>query len=87
MPLPSCPFSLNPQQYTPPAATTAQACPLLAAIAVMSARPVTGTGVGELVVVPLPSDPEELLPQHSTVRSAMRTQLEVDTSSDQRWRR
>ena len=30
-------------------------------------KPATATGVGELVVVPLPSSPDSLLPQHATV--------------------
>ena len=38
-----------------------------AVIAVTPVRPLTATGVDELVVVPLPSWPEELRPQHLTV--------------------
>jgi hypothetical protein len=58
---------LLPQHFTPPALVSAQVWPPPAVIAVTPlARPVTSTGVLLSVVVPLPSWPAPLAPQHLT---------------------
>ncbi len=58
---------LKPQHCTPPVVVSAQLKLLPAVIAATPLdRPVTGTAVALLVVLPLPSWPFPLLPQHWT---------------------
>src|SRR3989304_8907950 len=69
VPSPSWPKVLNPQHLTPPALVTAQVCadpdpPSTAAT--LLASPATNAGVPRLRVVPSPSCPLKLYPQHST---------------------
>src|SRR5450759_2132408 len=76
VPLPSSPESLVPQHQTAPAVVTAQEwAPVLPPIvlfkevetaATPELSPETPTGTLELVVVPLPSSPYWLSPQHLT---------------------
>ena len=68
VPSPSCPYELFPQHWTEPLPTIAQLCTAPAAIAVAPPdSPETGTGVAdETLVVPLPSWPNSLYPQHDT---------------------
>src|SRR5947207_3219817 len=72
MPMPSCPLVLLPQHHTAPAVVMAQAVPALnplgppAATRITPANQVTGTGRVLFTVVPLPSWPEKLRPQHHT---------------------
>src|SRR5688500_12707599 len=65
VPLPSCPFWLSPQHLTPPALVKAQLWLLPSASATTpSVNPDTGVGSRARSVVPLPSRPFALLPQH-----------------------
>src|SRR5437870_5195093 len=66
-PLPNCPALLWPHHCAVPSPISAHVCAPPAATATTPPRPVTLTGVDELVVVPLPSCPYALLPQHLTV--------------------
>src|SRR5207237_1185347 len=67
VPSPSWPQSLLPQHLTPPALVRAQVWSPPAAIAATPlASPETSTGVWRLVVVPSPSSPYSLSPQHLT---------------------
>ena len=69
VPLPSWPERLRPQQLTPPAIVSAQVCQELALIATIVFPALvksTSTGTRLLVVVPLPSWPASLAPQHFT---------------------
>ena len=62
---------LSPQHLTPPALVSAQVWWSPAAIAVTPlVRPVTATGAWRSVVVPSPSWPLPLLPQHLTAAGA-----------------
>src|SRR5450432_2448960 len=64
-PLPSWPRKLKPQHWTPPVESTAQVWePPVAIATTVPAKPTTETGTSELVVVPLPSWPLVLVPQH-----------------------
>jgi hypothetical protein len=74
--LPSSPDALLPQQSTVPPVSSAQAeekpaemavTPLSGGATVL--RPETETGVGDWVIVPLPSSPSPLPPQQATVLS------------------
>src|SRR6516225_2720043 len=62
-----------PQHLTVPFPSTAQLCAPPAAIPTTPPRPLTATGVDELVKVPLPSWPNRLRPQHLTVPSVIAT--------------
>ena len=66
VPLPSSPSALYPQHFAPPPIVTAQVWTVPAEIAATpEVRPETSTGVALYdVVVPFPSWPETLLPQH-----------------------
>ena len=69
VPLPNCPRSFMPQHLALPEVVTAQVwVPEVLSVVSMEATPLvspdTSTGVGLSVVVPLPSCPEEFLPQH-----------------------
>ena len=82
-PVPSCPSVLRPQQVTSPVASSAQACSKRAPSAV--AGPVSGTSPAFPIssgaqerggpVVPRPSSPDRLVPQHFTMPSSPRTQM------------
>src|SRR5438128_11384755 len=64
-PLPSSPSKLLPQHLTPPSVVSAQTWPLPAAIsATPPCKPITSTGERRVVVVPSPSCPASLEPQH-----------------------
>ena len=66
VPSPSCPEPLSPQHRTAPPLVTAHVCQPWALTATAPlARPLTGTGVRRFVVVPSPSCPTSLSPQHS----------------------
>src|SRR5688572_2757678 len=66
-PSPTWPSAFLPQHFTPPSAMTAHACAPPADIATTPLpSPTTSTGVGRSVVVPSPSWPSRLLPQHLT---------------------
>ena len=74
--LPSWPEVPQPQHLTPPAARAAQVWLSPAAIAVTPlVRPVTSTGTLDWVVVPLPSWPLRLLPQHLMPPVVVRAQV------------
>ena len=76
VPSPSCPELLRPQHLTPPPDSRAQECEPPTAIAITpEVRPFTSTGVELFIVVPLPSLPFELLPQHFTPPSMVNAQL------------
>ena len=78
VPSPSSPLPLSPQQRTAPAVVSAQleAMVLPAAIAATPLdRPTTCTGVSRLIVVPSPSWPEKLLPQHLAAPAVVTAQL------------
>src|SRR5437867_2813251 len=65
VPSPSSPYVLSPQHLTPPALVSAQVWNSPAATALTPlARPKTSTGVWRSVVVPSPSMPNPLSPQH-----------------------
>jgi hypothetical protein len=67
VPSPSCPASFLPQHITPPFVVSTQVWLPPAAIAdTLNERPKTFTGVDLEVVVPSPSCPELLFPQHFT---------------------
>ena len=67
VPSPICPEALRPQHHTAPPLVTAQVWPLPAATASTPlASPLTGTGVSRCVVVPSPTWPYPLYPQHCT---------------------
>ena len=67
VPSPSWPKALYPQHLTPPLIVSAQMWCQPAAMAVTpELKPTTSTGVVQLVVVPSPSAPESLNPQHLT---------------------
>src|SRR2546428_5554873 len=67
VPSPSSPSMLSPQHLTPPALVSAQVWKTPAAIAATPPpRPETSTGAWRSVVVPSPSWPERLKPQHLT---------------------
>src|SRR5450830_575015 len=67
VPSPSCPLVLEPQHFTPPPLVSAQVWLVPAATAVTPLdRPLTATGARRCVVVPSPSCPKLLLPQHHT---------------------
>jgi uncharacterized membrane protein len=71
VPLPSSPKRLLPQHMAVPSARTAHEWSPPALMVVASVMPVTVTAVdGEGVVVPTPSCPEALSPQHLAVPSA-----------------
>src|SRR3972149_744339 len=67
VPFPSSPSEFQPQHLTPPPIVSAHVCQLPAVIALTPlARPETSTGTLLSVVVPLPSWPKPLKPQHLT---------------------
>src|SRR5437879_7929288 len=67
VPSPSWPTKPPPQHLTPPTLVRAQLCSPPAAIAVTPLlRPTTSTGKKRLLVVPSPSWPAALAPQHLT---------------------
>jgi len=66
---------LKPKQRTVPPRSMAQVWSLPAASMLTFVRPLTVTGVEALTVVPLPSCPKPLLPQHFMLPSASRAQL------------
>src|SRR5437879_2842307 len=75
VPLPNCPDGFAPQHFMEPSANCAHECASPARTATPPAetvstpeRPVTLTGMDELVVPPFPNWPELLAPQHVTVR-------------------
>jgi hypothetical protein len=74
--LPSWPELLRPQHFTEPVLVTAHVWPPPAEIrrAELDERPTTPTGENAFVVVPSPSCPNPLYPQHSTLPSAVNPQ-------------
>src|SRR3990172_345410 len=65
VPSPSWPLALEPQHLRPAAAVRAQVCePPVATATTPLARPATSTGVVRFVIVPSPSWPLVLYPQH-----------------------
>jgi hypothetical protein len=76
-PIPSCPAALSPQHLAVPPGIKAQVPKLAEAnTAVAPARPTAGlAGVNEDMMLPVPSSPKLLLPQHRIVPSEMRAQL------------
>ena len=77
LPRPSCPLLPAPQHFTPPALVSAHMCsqPALSAITPPS-RPDTSTGVLRLRLLPSPTWPEPLRPQHRTAPSSVNAQVE-----------
>ena len=65
VPSPSCPLQFSPQHFAAPPVVTAHACKTSALmVATPDDKPDTVTGVNRSVVVPSPSCPEALPPQH-----------------------
>ena len=87
VPLPSWPSLLLPQQKAAPALVTAQVCDCPAAMRATSvsgappAESSTCTGAADCVYVPLPSCPFELSPQHQTVPSVVKAQVDSDPAA------
>jgi hypothetical protein len=76
VPSPSCPKSLGPQHLTPPLFVSAHVPQLAEMAATPLARPETSTGILVLsVVVPSPSWPYSLSPQHLTPPLLVRAQV------------
>ena len=76
VPSPRTPYSLVPQHHTDPSRFSAQLCCLRTARSVVSVpSPVTCTESIRLIVVPSPSVPPSLAPQHHTVPSSLRAQV------------
>src|SRR5207244_2492391 len=76
VPLPSWPPSFQPQHLTCPAVVSAQVCCPPAAIATTPlVRPDTSTGLLLSVVVPSPSWPLSLAPQHLTPPAPVTTHV------------
>src|ERR1700761_6315395 len=69
VPSPSCPNSLLPQAYTAPEVVSARlwAQPALIALALVPLGRLTGTGMAEFLVCPLPRIPPRPIPHASTV--------------------
>src|SRR5438105_127328 len=75
-PSPNWPSLFTPQQLAVPPASSAQACPSPVAMATTLVRPLTATGVSRFVViVPMPSWPRLLAPQHFAEPSASTAQV------------
>ena len=71
------PPAFTPQHFALPWTVTAHACapsPVATAAVVPSPRPVTGTGTFDPIVVPLPSWPLSLAPQHVAAPSNVAAQ-------------
>ncbi len=65
-----------PQHFTAPPPVSAQVCQAPAEIAVTPAvNPTTSTAVSAVVVVPFPSSPDELAPQHFTAPPPVSAQV------------
>ena len=83
---PSWPLSLSPQHQAVWSRSTTHVCDPPAPAAEALARlpdppaPTTWTGVVLLVVVPFPSWPLSLSPQHHATKSALRARREFDLS-------
>src|SRR5439155_12116393 len=76
VPSPSWPSALRPQHLTPPALVSAQVWKSPAEIAATPlGSPETATGVWRSVIVPSPSWPEPLSPQHLTPPPLVSAQL------------
>ena len=76
VPSPSWPVSLLPQHLAPPEVVTAQVWKVLVVIdATPDVRPETSTGVLLVVVMPSPSWPPQLLPQHLTPPEVVTAQV------------
>ena len=73
----TCARLREPQHCTAPLASSAHVCDKVVATAVALTIPVIDTGTLELALVPSPSSPYKLHPQHSTVPSVSRAQLIV----------
>jgi len=75
VPSPSCPWELLPQHRAPPASVTAQLWKVPApALAAPLVRPMTSIGASRSVVVPSPTSPKPLRPQHLTPPAEVRAQ-------------
>src|SRR3990172_8273091 len=76
VPLPSWPSSLEPQHLTPPPVVSAQVWLVPAATALTPlARPETSTGTLFSIVMPFPSSPLSLEPQHLPPPSLVSAQV------------
>ncbi|KRC30598.1 hypothetical protein ASE28_14285 [Acidovorax sp. Root219] len=76
LPSPSWPYALRPQHCTAPAVVSAQVwLPSAAMAATPPAKPVTVWGVVLSVVLPSPSWPKLLSPQHCTAPAVVSAQL------------
>src|SRR5256885_2076253 len=76
VPIPTWPLAFQPQHLRSPPLVRAQVCSSPAAIAVTPfARPATSTGVLLAVIVPSPSPPLLLSPQHFTPPPVVITQV------------
>ena len=76
VPSPSWPHWFRPQHWTPPDIVSAQVCSPPAAMAVTPpVSATTSTGLVRSVVVPSPSWPYELSPQHWTPPAVVNTQV------------
>src|SRR5205823_610845 len=74
--LPSCPAWLLPQHLTPPAVVRAHVWLPPALMALMPLlKPLTSTGTLLPTVLPLPSWPEGLYPQHLTPPAAVKAHM------------
>src|SRR5262245_60989869 len=76
-PSPSCPYLLEPQHWTPPAAVTAHVFSVPAARPTMpDERPTTSTGTGLVSSAdPSPSSPWTFQPQHLTAPLSRRAHV------------
>src|SRR5436190_1068623 len=76
VPFPSWPLELDPQHFALPAVVSAHVWYVLAEIwAIPEERPETSTGVGLSTMVPSPSWPNPLSPQHFTPPPVVRAQV------------
>src|SRR5262249_11393703 len=87
VPMPSCPYLLSPQHWTVPAFVNAHVCtPRAEPFATPELRPDTSRGMDVLAIVPSPSCPKSLYPQHSTP-PAWSSPAFVDIPHDSKYRR
>src|SRR5258708_29388613 len=75
-PLPSAPLAWLPQQYAAPSSVSAQVLEVsAAAMAPNDSPPITATGVSASFLVPSPSAPSGLPPQHHAAPSRVSAQV------------
>ena len=76
VPVPSCPVPLYPQHFAAPPLVSAHVWKSPEVIATIpEVSPLTWTGVDEPVVVPFPSCPSQLPPQHFTAPPVVSAQV------------